>query len=145
MVAFTEDYIKSLRDSELKMLIPEKLESTLVAIRELPAADKRQLFDEIYAFLDRSMKKNTKSRKWFRFSNDKSKYSIVQSESPHEIMANGFKNVIRSLGKEYYDEVQKIASEAYTKQIRRKKTPAMWMLQFLAPIVRLKDMLFKKK
>lgn len=146
MVDTSDGYIKSLKDSELKLLLPERLETILVGIRDLPTEEKQQLFNAMHEFVECTfLKKTGERKKWRWFFTKRKSYSIVPSESAPEILANGFKNAIRSLGPEYYKEVHDKASKAYKKHISRKRTPAMWLLKFLEPIIRLKDVLFNKK
>lgn len=146
MIAITDEYIRSLKDSELKMLIPERLEMILTQIRDLPADEKQQLFDAMHEFIERNFLKNSKPVSlWERFFTKRTHYSIVPSESAPEILANGFKIAVRSLGEDYYKDVQTKASKAYKKHISRKRTPAMWLLKFLAPVIFIKDLLLGKK
>lgn len=145
MAVFNDDYIKSIKESELKLLLPEKLAQKLEEIRSLSEEDKARLFEALEHFVDRHLQEQKKSRGWFRFFKANSKYSIVNSETTPEILANGFKSAMRSLGPDYYNDVQEKASKAYRRQISSKKTPAIWMMKFLAPFIFLKDKVLKKK
>lgn len=142
---FTDEYIRSLKESELRLLLPEKRDAMLSELNRLPSEQKQQLFNAMHEYSERVLLQDKGSGHWYHFFTKRTQYSIVPSESAAEILANGFQSAVKSLGPEFYKEVQQKASESYKKHIQRKKKPAMWLLKFLSPVIFLKNLIFKKK